>query len=80
MGSEDLIAQTEVQQDEEQKDGELYETNLAIYGGGTNVILNDPTHIQSSEQQNVPLPPAGAAAERIRTAGNNSRPRRIPGG
>jgi hypothetical protein len=57
MGSEDLIAQTEVQQDEEQKNGELYETNLAIYGGGTNVILNDPTHIQSSEQQNVPLPP-----------------------
>src|SRR5690349_1069551 len=57
MGSEDLIAQTEVQQDEEQKNGELYETNLAIYGGGTNLILNDPTHIQSSEQQNVPLPP-----------------------
>src|SRR4026209_418593 len=45
MGSEDLIAQTEVQQDEEQKNGELYETNLAIYGAGTNVILDDLTHV-----------------------------------
>ena len=50
MGSEDLIAQTEAEQDKEQEDGELYETNLAIYGGGTNLILNDPTHIQSSGQ------------------------------
>ena len=57
MGSEDLIAQTETAQDEEREDGELYETNLAIYGGGTDLILNDPTHIQSSGQQNAPPPP-----------------------
>src|SRR5438477_934637 len=57
MGSEDLIAQPETAQDEEREDGELYETNLAIYGGGTDLILNDPTHIQSSGQQNAPPPP-----------------------
>ena len=72
MGSEDLIAQTEAEQDEEREDGELYETNLAIYGAGTNVILNDPTHIQSSGQQNPPPRRRRRRAERIRTAGNNS--------
>lgn len=57
MGSEDLIAQTETAQDEERENGELYETNLAIYGGGTNLILNDLTHVQSSAQENAPQPP-----------------------
>ncbi len=56
MGSEDLIAQTETQQDEEREGGELYETNLAIYGGGTNLILNDLTHVQSSGQENAQPP------------------------
>src|SRR5947209_14404696 len=58
MGSEDLIAQTEMAQDEERENGELYETNLAIYGGGTNLILNDLTHVQSSGQENAPPPPS----------------------
>jgi hypothetical protein len=58
MGSEDLIAQTEAEQDREQENGELYETNLAIYGGGTSLVLNDPTHIQSSGQENAPPPPS----------------------
>ncbi len=59
MGSEDLIAETEADQDEEREEGELYDTNLAIYGAGTNVILNDLTHIQSSSgQENVPPPPS----------------------
>src|SRR4030095_4538247 len=57
MGSEDLIAQTEEDQDEKRSEGELYETNLAIYGGGTDLILSDLEHIQFSEQQNVPEPP-----------------------
>ena len=57
MGSEDLIAQTEADQEKEREEGELYETNLAIYGGGTDLILNDPTHVQSSGQENAPLPP-----------------------
>src|SRR5437764_4582025 len=56
MGSEDLIAQTEAEQDEEREGGELYETNLAIYGGGTNIILNDLTHVQSSGQENARAP------------------------
>ncbi len=59
MGSEDLIAETEADQDEEREDGDLYETNLAIYGAGTDVILNDLTHIQtSSGQENGPPPPS----------------------
>src|SRR5437588_1728397 len=55
MGSEDLIAQTEADQDEERAEGELYKTNLAIYGGGTSIILSDLEHIQESNiaaQQN----------------------------
>ena len=60
MGSEGLIAKTEASQDEERAEGELYETNLAIYGGGTSIILNDPTHIQETQigaQQNPSPPP-----------------------
>src|SRR5438270_11339767 len=60
MGSETLIAQTEAGQDKERAEGELYETNLAIYGGGTSIILNDPTHIQETQigaQQNPSPPP-----------------------
>src|SRR5438046_4783604 len=39
MGSESLIAQTEAGQDTKRAEGELYETNLAIYGAGTSIIL-----------------------------------------
>src|SRR5437588_2613931 len=60
MGSENLIAQTEAAQDEERAEGELYETNLAIYGGGTSFILNDQEHIQETNiaaEQNPSPPP-----------------------
>src|SRR2546430_12864451 len=60
MGSENLIAQTEATQDEERAEGELYETNLAIYGGGTSIILTDQEHIQETQiaaQQNPSPPP-----------------------
>src|SRR5438477_7028801 len=60
MGSENLIAQTEAAQDEERAEGELYETNLAIYGGGTSFILNDQEHIEETNiaaEQNPPPPP-----------------------
>src|SRR5437667_1918097 len=60
MGSQNLIAQAEAAQDEERAEGELYETNLAIYGGGTSIILDDPTHIQETQiaaQQNPSPPP-----------------------
>src|SRR5207244_13642598 len=59
MGSENLVAQTEAGQDKERAEGELYETNLAIYGAGTSIILDDQTHIQETQiaaQQN-PIPP-----------------------
>src|SRR5882757_10338094 len=60
MGSENLIAQTEAGQDKERAEGELYETNLAIYGAGTSIILDDQVHIQETQiaaQQNPPPPP-----------------------
>jgi mannose-6-phosphate isomerase-like protein (cupin superfamily) len=56
MGSENLIAATEAGQDEERAEGELYETNLAIYGAGTSIILSDPEHVQISGEQNIPPP------------------------
>src|SRR6266568_1648420 len=59
IGSEGLIAQTEAAQDQQRAEGELYETNLAIYGGGTSFILTDQEHIQITQisgQQNVPAP------------------------
>src|SRR5438874_948946 len=60
MGSENLIAQTEAAQDQQRAEGELYETNLAIYGGGTSIILTDQEHIQETQigaQQNPSPPP-----------------------
>src|SRR2546423_1136604 len=60
MGSENLVAQTEAGQDKERAEGELYETNLAIYGAGTSIILDDQTHIQETQiaaQQNPSPPP-----------------------
>src|SRR4030095_4947071 len=62
MGSENLIAQTEAGQDKERAEGELYEANLAIYGGGTSIILNNQVHIQETQiaaQQSPPpvVPP-----------------------
>src|ERR1700720_79721 len=56
MGSENLIAQTEAGQDKERAEGELYETNLAIYGAGTSIILDDPTHIQETPIAAEPNP------------------------
>ena len=56
MGSEDLIAQTEAQQDEEQKNGELYETNLAIYGRWDQPRLERP-YAHSILGQKPPPPP-----------------------
>ncbi len=35
LGSHGLIAQVEAEQDRAKAEGELYDTNLAIYGGGT---------------------------------------------
>src|SRR5204863_8212901 len=54
LGSQSLIAQTASQQDAQRAKGELYETNLAIIGAGTDIILLDPTHIPTVAQ---PLPP-----------------------
>ena len=56
MGSENLIAKTETYQDKKRAEGELYETNLAIYGGGTSITLNDPTHIQETQIAAQPNP------------------------
>src|SRR5437016_4139497 len=45
LGSEALIAFEKTKQSEQKNSGQLYETNLAIYGGGTNVVVTDPNTV-----------------------------------
>jgi FecR protein len=45
LGSEQLIAFEQTRQSEQKTSGQLYETNLKIAGGGTNVILGDPNQV-----------------------------------
>src|SRR6059058_5639609 len=45
LGSEALIAFEKTKQDEQKNSGQLHETNLAIYGGGTNVVVADPNTV-----------------------------------
>src|SRR6266480_3671783 len=45
LGSEALIAFEKTKQNEQKNSGQLYETNLAILGAGTNVILTDPNTV-----------------------------------
>src|SRR5207253_3807926 len=72
LGSENLIAYEQLKQNEQKTSGQLYETNLVIYGGGTNVVLADPNTVdvavaaESSAAQSatpkptptpIPIPP-----------------------
>ena len=62
LGSETLIAFEKTRQNEQKKSGQLIETNLAIYGAGTNVALLDPNTVDVavSAQSNAaqsPTPP-----------------------
>jgi FecR protein len=45
LGSEALIAFEKTKQNEQKNSGQLIETNLVIYGGGTNVVLADPNTV-----------------------------------
>src|SRR6266513_2928360 len=45
LGSEALIAFEKTKQNEQKNSGQLYETNLAILGAGTNVVLADPNTV-----------------------------------
>src|SRR5436309_5640006 len=45
LGSEALIAFEQTKQNDQKSSGQLYETNLMIYGGGTNVVLADPNTV-----------------------------------
>ena len=45
LGSETLIAFEKTKQNEQKTSGQLYETNLAIFGAGTNVVLTDPNKV-----------------------------------
>jgi hypothetical protein len=45
IGSENLIAYEQLKQDDQKSSGQLYETNLAIFGAGTNVVLTDPNTV-----------------------------------
>jgi FecR protein len=45
LGSENLIAYEQLKQNNQKASGQLYETNLVIYGGGTNVVLADPNTV-----------------------------------
>ncbi len=53
LPSGDLIAQAIGAQDGRKKDGELIETNLVIFGGGTTVALVDPTQTSVLDQANA---------------------------
>ena len=56
LGSEPLIAQVEAVQDQEKANGQVFETNLAIFGGGTDVALLDPTHTELVQASLTPIP------------------------
>src|SRR5258708_34592803 len=45
LGSETLIVFERTRQNEQKNSGQLIETNLVIYGGGTNVVLADPNTV-----------------------------------
>src|SRR4029077_3208839 len=63
LGSEALIAFEKTKQNEQKNSGQLYETNLVIYGGGTNVVLADPNTVdvavseESTAAHSPPPPP-----------------------
>src|SRR5438874_10513248 len=67
LGSETLIAFERTKQNEQKNSGQLYETNLVIYGGGTNVVLADPNTVdvavsaESSAAQSLTPTPAPTA-------------------
>src|SRR5437868_3730102 len=56
LESAPLIAQVEAVQDAEKANGQVYETNLAIFGAGTDVALLDPTHAELLEPTPTPPP------------------------
>ena len=60
LGSETLIAFERTRQNEQKKSGQLIETNLVIYGGGTNVALGDPNTVDVavSAENNAAKSPA----------------------
>ena len=55
LGSETLIAFERTRQNEQKNSGQLIETNLVIYGGGTNVVLADPNQSTSQYQPRATL-------------------------
>ena len=60
LGSENLIAYEQLKQNNQKASGQLYETNLVIYGGGTNVVLADPNTVDVaiSAESNAAQSPA----------------------
>src|SRR5438552_1334587 len=60
LGSETLIAFERTRQNEQKNSGQLYETKLVIYGGGTNVVLADPNTVDVavSAESNAAKSPA----------------------
>src|SRR5205823_4469003 len=60
LGSENLIAYEQLKQNEQKTSGQLYETNLAIFGAGTNVVLTDTNTVDvavAAESTQAPPPP-----------------------
>src|SRR5437870_1035285 len=63
IGSENLIAYEQLKQSDQKNSGQLYETNLVIFGAGTNVVLTDPNKVdvavsaESSASQSPTPPP-----------------------
>ncbi|MDQ2867598.1 MAG: FecR domain-containing protein [Verrucomicrobiota bacterium] len=54
LGSENLMAQEVAQQQNEKNNGQLYDTNLAIFGGGTAVALGS----DATDQARAAMPPS----------------------
>ena len=63
LGSETLIAFEKTKQNEQKTSGQLYETNLAIFGAGTNVVVTDPNKVDVavSEESNAAQSPTPTA-------------------
>src|SRR5437763_2938652 len=64
LGSGTLIAFERTRQNEQKNSGQLIETNLVIYGGGTNVVLADPNTVDVavSAESNAAQSPAPTPA------------------
>ena len=80
LGSEALIAFERTRQNEQKNSGQLIQTNLVIYGAGTNVALTDPNTVDVavSAQSNAAKSPAPPPTPDQPNTDSNPTPRPTP--